>query len=109
MDKKIQIKIEALLKTGLNLDAIAKALELRDNEINSMTKKYDNGSVEHFLKYDQMVCEGKIPVPLYIYWSKTKWARFFPQEKKQVDNDVEPIDSIEVDLIDNTKVIENGD
>ena len=84
----IQVAIE-LAQEGLTEEQIAKALgvaystfrEIKDRDKN-FSAAIKKGRVAEYIEANRQIKAEGIPPALYIYWSKTKWKHFYPQEDK---------------------------
>ncbi len=81
---------------GYSKKAIAKALEIDETPLYELAKRDEDfskcikrGVIEHCLDAEDKITEGKLSPTTYIYWSKTKWREFYPQEEKQESFDMQ--------------------
>ena len=95
---------EKLASFGYSKKAIADALEINEStlyEIQARDSKFSKcikrGVVNHCLRIEEMYEQGEISPTQYIYWSKTKWRSFYPQENQQ--NASAQITGLELELI----------
>lgn len=85
-----------LAEEGITLKQIALALGVADSTMKELRKRDERfsaaikrGRVAEYIKANRQLknSEGGIPPAIYIYWSKTKWKNFYPQEKQTLDTD----------------------
>lgn len=84
-------RVQKLAKHGYSKKAIAKAMDIEEKTLYNIEDRNDaflqcikNGIVDYCIKVEDMVISGDISPTQYIYWSRTKWKHFYPQEEKQV-------------------------
>ena len=77
-----------LAESGLSFSAIAVAMGIAENTLAKLRKKsveleqaLKGGIASHYAQAEDKVLNGSLPPTMYIYWSKTKWRNFYPQEK----------------------------
>ena len=109
-DEDIQLA-KRLAKHGYTKKAIASALGFHETtfyEIMSrdeeFSKSIKRGIAEHCADSEDRVLAGNLTPTQYIYWSKTKWKNFYPQETREVEqpktNTVEMTEELALKLID---------
>ncbi len=74
---------------GYTKKSIARALEIPEDKLYAIINRDDKfresikkGVINHCLNIEDKFLEGEITPAQYIYWSKTKWKNFYPQEDK---------------------------
>jgi len=77
-----------LAESGLPAYAICNALGIAENTLKKLRKKsveldaaIKGGLASHYAQAEEKIWRGELPPTMYIYWSKTKWRNFYPQEK----------------------------
>lgn len=77
-----------LAESGLPISAIAVAMGIAENTLAKLRKKspeldaaLKGGVASHYAMAEEKVINGSLSPTMYIYWSKTKWRNFYPQEK----------------------------
>ena len=101
-DERDFLLAQKLAEKGCSHEVIANALDIskrtlyalmeRDKDFLHRIKK---GVVEHFLDCEEKVTNNQMSPTAFIYFSKTKWKHFYPQE----DREVQP-QKVEVNLTD---------
>lgn len=83
-----------LIRIGMSMKDIAKELGVSESTLYNLFKKNTDflqtikkGRLKHYLKCTELVESGDFHVALYIYYSKTKWRSFYPQEQKESDDE----------------------
>ena len=86
---------ERLAKHGYSKKSIAAALGINETTLyeilarnEEFSKCIKKGFAEHCVNAEDRVLDGNLSPTQYIYWSKTKWKNFYPQEDKQVESKV---------------------
>lgn len=104
MEQEDLDKARKLAKFGYSKKAIAQALGIDEPTLYAVEerdpaflKSIKSGMVDHCLRIEELYEDGEISPTQYIYWSKTKWRSFYPQEQK-VDEVITP-PKIQVEFI----------
>lgn len=112
-----------LSRTGLSAKYIAKSLGIAKSTFYEIIKKdkdfsdaIKKGGVKHYIDIERKILKNpkKPPIApaLYIWWCKTKWKRFYPQEdhividKEQTLVDIKALEDI-MNKKETPKVIEH--
>ena len=101
-DKDDLALVKKLVSSGLTVESITQVLDIsrttyyeliaRDKNFSDTIKK---GRAYDYLACDEAVKQNNLSPTTYIYFSKTKWKDFYPQE----DREVQP-QKVEVNLTD---------
>lgn len=83
-------RVLKLASFGYSKKAISQALNIDETTFYDIEKRdsnfsqsIKNGIVDHCLRIEELYEAGDISPTQYIYWSKTKWRSFYPQEIKE--------------------------
>ncbi|WP_440682120.1 hypothetical protein [Cysteiniphilum halobium] len=84
-----------LAEEGLSLENIAKALGISDFALRDLRRRDESfslalkkGRALEYLSCNKSLKSGDLTPAAYIYFSKTKWKNFYPQEDKQAESKV---------------------
>lgn len=80
---------EEMALTGLGATYIAKAFDVDNQTIYNLMERdskffeaIKKGTIKHYLMCDELANNGDMSPTQYIYYSRTKWKNFYPQEDK---------------------------